>query len=70
MVSKKAFEWKKTPHLSLFLWLLGVLCEGHRYLDGCVLAVCVLRTSRVRCRQLCVPAAQRAAQVQKEEEAS
>uniref|UniRef100_A0A8B9SQ74 Glycine receptor alpha 1 n=1 Tax=Anas platyrhynchos TaxID=8839 RepID=A0A8B9SQ74_ANAPL len=57
------------------LWLpsitaQGVLREGHRHLDGRVLAVCVLCTSRVRCRQLCVPAAQRAAQVQKEEEAS
>lgn len=42
----------------------GLLREGHRHLDGRVLALCLLGAARIRGRQLCVEATQGASAIQ------
>lgn len=44
----------------------GLVCQGHRHLDGRVSSLRLLRSAGVRCRQLCVEATQGAAAIQTE----
>lgn len=68
MIMLKIFHTDPLSHtdISCVCVFAGVVCQGHRHLDGRVSSLRLLSSAGVCCRQLCVEATQGAPAIQTE----